>query len=261
VFLLLLQGYSCPYWVTFKQAKGYRAPSQKAEMLGAFAADAEGNVRGKPHVRKGEKGTKIIFWKMLRKEEDDGKIRSFPLLRQYTVFNLEQCENILIPETEGQCSNNDDPIPACEGIVAGYPLPHPERQPGKPSYAPFLDIVHMPPMESFEGAEEYYSTLFHELAHSTGHRDRLDRDMMRTPVFGSEDYSKEELVAEFTASFLCSEAGIGPRVLENQAAYIDNWRKVLKGDPKMVVQAAQRAQKAAEYILGKDAPVAGGEGE
>jgi len=69
------------------------------------------------------------------------------------------------------------------------------------------------------------------------------------------------LVAEFTASFLCSEAGIGPRVLENQAAYIDNWRKVLKGDPKMVVQAAQRAQKAAEYILGKDAPVAGGERE
>ncbi|MBD3261656.1 MAG: DUF1738 domain-containing protein [Candidatus Altiarchaeales archaeon] len=225
IFLLLLQPFNSPYWLTFKQAK------------------AKGG-----HVRKGEKGTKIIFWKMLRKEKD-GEEKVFPMLRTYTVFNAEQCEGIETPAVEGACSNDDDPIPACEAIVAGYPLPRPEMQAGKPSYAPFLDTVRMPRMDEFTGAEEYYSTLFHELAHSTGHKDRLDRDMMRVAAFGSQDYSKEELVAEFTASFLCAEAGISPAVLENQAAYLKGWRKALKGDPRMVVSAAQRAQKAAEYIL------------
>lgn len=231
VFLLLLQGYSSPHWLTFKQAKAQKG-----------------------HVRKGQKGTKIIFWKMLQKERDGGKVDTFPMLRTYTVFNVEQCEGIEIPTVEGECGNSEDPIPACEAIVAGYPLPSPKREHGKPSYSPHFDQVYMPPMEKFEGAIEFYATLFHELAHSTGHVDRLDRDLMRVPVFGSEDYSKEELVAEFTASFLCAKAGISPRVLDNQAAYIANWKKVLKADPKMVVSAAQRAQKAADYLLGASEP-------
>jgi len=225
VFLLLLQPFSSPYWVTFKQAK-----------------DKGGSVR------KGEKGTRILFWKILNKEKE-GKETSFPLLRTYTVFNTDQCEGLDVPAVEG-CSNSDDPIPDCEAIVAGYPLPRPERQKGKPSYAPFLDTVRMPRMDEFTGAEEYYSTLFHELAHSTGHVDRLDRDLMKVPEFGSADYSREELVAEFSASFLCAAGGISPRTIDNQAAYLAGWRKKLKADPKMVIYAAQRAQKAAEYILG-----------
>jgi antirestriction protein ArdC len=227
LFLLLLSPFTCPYWLTFKQAKAKKG-----------------------HVRKGEKGTRIIFWKMLSKENADGKTSTFPLLRTYTVFNVEQCEGIEAPAVEGDCGNDDDPIPACEAIAAGYPLPRPDMQLGKPSYAPFFDTVRMPRMDEFMGAAEYYSTLFHELAHSTGHKDRLDRDLMGTISFGSEDYSREELVAEFTASFLCADAGISPSVLENQAAYLKGWRKALRGDPKMVVTAAQRAQKAAEYILG-----------
>jgi antirestriction protein ArdC len=105
----------------------------------------------------------------------------------------------------------------------------------------------MPIRESFAEASGYYATLFHELAHSTGHPNRLDRAAL-SPVFGSEDYAKEELVAELAAAFLCAHAGIENKI-DNSAAYIQSWIKALQNDKSMIVYAAARAQKAAAFIL------------
>jgi antirestriction protein ArdC len=111
----------------------------------------------------------------------------------------------------------------------------------------------MPPRGLFHSSEEYYATEFHELAHSTGHAKRLHRENFDNPVsFGSESYSKEELIAEMTAAMLCGIAGIEQRILENSAAYLKTWIARLKSDSRLLVSAASQAQKAADFIQGKD---------
>jgi antirestriction protein ArdC len=118
-------------------------------------------------------------------------------------------------------------------------------------YRPSVDTVFMPDTRLFTSTEGYYATLFHELGHATGHASRLNRQGLTTSAaFGSETYSKEELVAEMCSSFVCGHAGIDCAVLDNAAAYIASWLKILKGDRRLVVQAAQAAQKAADCILG-----------
>jgi antirestriction protein ArdC len=120
-------------------------------------------------------------------------------------------------------------------------------------YQPPEDRVNMPKSNLFQSNEEYYSTLFHELAHSTGHKSRLDRDeISKVNLFGSHDYSKEELVAEMGSAFLCGHCSIEPSVIENQAAYIQNWLRKLHSNKKWLVYAAAKAQKAADFILGVD---------
>ena len=120
-------------------------------------------------------------------------------------------------------------------------------------YRPPDDVVNMPKANLFQSDEEYYSTLFHELAHSTGHGSRLDRDeISKVSLFGSHDYSKEELVAEMGSAFLCGRCGISPKVIDNQAAYIQAWLKQLQSNKKWLVYAAAKAQKAADFILGID---------
>ena len=109
----------------------------------------------------------------------------------------------------------------------------------------------MPKANLFQSDEEYYSTLFHELTHSTGHASRLNRyEISKMSPFESQDYSKEELVAEMGSAFLCGHCGIEPSVIENQAAYIQNWLKKLQSNKKWLVYAAAKAQKAADFILG-----------
>jgi antirestriction protein ArdC len=241
VLSLLCSGYSGSEWLTYKQAQ---------EMGG--------------NVRKGETGTPIVFWsKWTRKgetpsESQDGDAgetgttgpRGF--LKQYYVFNLSQVDGLTSelpfdrPEFE--------PIDAAESIASRYlSATGPSLAHGGPRafYRPSDDGVRMPDRSAFQSAHGYYSTLFHELAHSTGHASRLDRkDGMENITFGSKKYAAEELLAEFGASFLCGEAGItNDRLIENQAAYISNWLDVLKGDNKVAIFAAQRAQKAADYIL------------
>ena len=118
-------------------------------------------------------------------------------------------------------------------------------------YSPSADRVTMPEAERFENAERHAATLFHELVHSTGHSKRLDRGLdTRLAPFGSPDYSKEELVAEMGAAFLCAHNGISSETLELSASYIDNWRRVLKADNKAVVKASGLAQRAVDHILG-----------
>ncbi len=115
-----------------------------------------------------------------------------------------------------------------------------------------MDEIHMPDAKNFFKDEEYYSTLFHEAIHSTGHAKRLNRHHKFPNLnFGSKDYSQEELVAEMGAAYLCGICGIENATIENSAAYIEGWLKKLRSDKKFIVSAARLAQQAVDYILGQ----------
>lgn len=231
-FLLNCSPYASPYWMTYRQA---------TEKGG--------------HVRQGEKSTAIVFWKWLdckvAPDEDDNEATGkVPLLRCYNVFNLDQIDGIA-PPAEEQPATPFSPIEQAEKVISN--MPHrPLIQYGgdRACYSPTLDYIKLPNREVFNSPEEFYSTAFHELAHSTGHASRLGRKGILEPsYFGSHDYSQEELVAEFGASMLCGFAGIEQRTIENNAAYIQGWLKVLKGDKKLAIIAAGQAQRAADFIL------------
>lgn len=236
-FLLNLEPYASPFWLTFKQAK----------KLGG-------------HVRKGEKGSPIWFWKLWQRQDQDpnrqpGEIssrdRSIPILRRYTVFNAEQCQELEVPEMPGDARNEWERIEAAEAIAEGMPN-RPEITHGgrSASYRLGSDSVRMPERDRFESGEKYYSTLFHELTHATGHESRLNRKGCCSGRFGSPSYSREELVAEMGAAFLSGRAGIEHATIEASAAYLEHWIGKLRGDPRLAVQAAGAAQKAADFILG-----------
>jgi antirestriction protein ArdC len=147
-----------------------------------------------------------------------------------------------------------DPIEKAEEIFKGYSNgPDYTFHPGKAVYYPTWDRINCPPLKDFQVPEEYYCTLFHEMAHSTGHQSRLGRPGITTQgvAFGDEIYSKEELVAEMGAAMLCGVAGIDNSTLENSESYIDSWIRALKKESRLVLQAAAQAQKAADYILGE----------
>ena len=236
VFMLAVtawaEGYASSRWLTYRQAK---------ELGG--------------HVRKGEGSTPIVFWKQYTKEDKDtGKDKNIPVLRRYRVFNLDQCDGIDKPEEEQYEPLNFQPIEEAERIVRGYL--------GRPSithkglqarYRPTTDQVFMPPREVFDYEESYYATLFHELAHSTGHSKRLDRGLdIQLKSFGDADYSREELIAEMASAYLCGHAGIAPATIESNAAYLQAWIKQLKGDKRLIIQAAGKAKKAARWIVEPD---------
>jgi antirestriction protein ArdC len=228
-FLLGVLPFSSPWFATFNQirAKGGR-------------------------VRKGERGAPIVFWKVYENEESDEQRRF--VLRYFTVFNVaEQCEGIVVPEL-GRATAVD-PIEECERIVLGYENgPSIDHWEPRAWYSPATDTINVPTLNLFETAEAYYATLFHEMTHSTGHRKRLARSGVVDPHrFGSHEYSREELVAEMGASFLCAEAGISQTTLPNSVAYIGHWLKRLREDSKLVVMAAAEASKAADRILGRRA--------
>lgn len=201
-------------------------------------------------VKKGEHGHIVVFYKLFEDENDED--RKIPYLRYYKVFEVNtQCEGLAskvvpLPEDERE------PITEAEAIVEAYKdAPMIEHKGNQACYIPLLDKIQMPKRAAFRAIPEYYSTLFHELVHSTGHKNRLTRaGVMATSFFGDVTYSKEELVAEIGAAMLCSISGLGFDTLDNSAAYIDSWLRRLKGDPKMVVTAAGQAQRAADYIQG-----------
>ena len=207
------------------------------------------------HVRRGQKSTPVVLWKPFEREveNDDGKteVKTFWLLRYYSVFNVEQCDGLELAAIE--TPKPFDPIAAAENIIADMPNRPPMSHDGgnQAYYVPALDSVHLPPRAAFDEAGEYYSTVFHELGHSTGHRTRLGRHGLETGIapFGSATYSKEELAAEFAAAFLCNEAGI-ESTIDNSAAYVQGWAKKLRTDKRLVVTAASQGQRAADYVLG-----------
>ena len=240
LFLLAMSrdccGYESPHWLTFKQAK---------ERGGS--------------VRKGEKGTGIVFWKWYDKKTgqtgDDGQPATdrIPVLRYYTVFNVDQCDGIEPPETPDVRHHEWEPLDECERIVSDMPSrPEIRHGSGRACYVPCADCVEVPHRHRFEQPAAYYSTLFHELTHSTGHETRLNRRPSDEPrYFGDADYSREELVAEMGAAFLCGHAGIENDTLDRSSAYLKGWIGVLKGDSRLIVTAAAQAQKASDFVLNR----------
>ena len=236
-FLLSLSEYSNPYWLTYKQAKEFGG-----------------------QVRKGEKSTPVIFWKWFENTKTDDetgeeKTSRVPMLRYYRIFNLEQIDGInpeRIPVWGKDAERDFEPIEAAEAVVKAMPqCPIVKTEGQRACYNVRSDVVSMPDVKLFKSDPDYYSTLFHELAHSTGAEARLNRfNADDTVHFGSTDYSKEELIAEMTAAFLCDSCQIVQATLDNSAAYIQGWLKKLKNEPRMVVLAAAQAQKAADFIQG-----------
>jgi len=231
-FRAFKHGYRSPFWLTFRQALAHKG-----------------------NVRKGEKGSVVVFWKQKdMRDETTDEIVTIHVLRRYNVYNLEQCEGISLPESAPLPEIPFNPIAEAQRIVAGYVQPPTIEHKGFYAYyRPATDTVRIPEPAQFESANAYYATLFHELAHSTGHSRRLNRKLDSEPQpFGALEYGKEELVAEMAAAFLCRRATISPAVIENQAAYIQGWLKQIRQDKKLVISAASAAQKAADWILGEE---------
>ena len=231
-FLLACTPYASPYWLTYSQAQ---------------------KIGG--HVRKGEVGRYIIFWKIFEKDDstaEDGKKR-LTVLRYFTVFNTEQCEGITTPAPDTTTWHEHDPIEAAEAVQLAMPnRPIVTIGGTKACYSPVHDHVQVPELFRYERPEEYYCTLFHELAHATGHQSRLNREgITGNHFFGDDSYSREELVAEMTAAFLCGHVGIENATIQNSAAYLHSWIKALRGDKRLAITAAAQAQKAADYILNR----------
>ncbi len=241
VFILALSGYPSEYWMTFNQAR---------------------NLGGS--VKRGEHGTHITKWGTYNRkskhtdestgEEYESSARS-GYWQTYTVFNLEQTEGIAgaLGLTNTEPLEN---IPAAQAVWDNYASRPQYKDSDCAFYRPSEDLIGMPPRAKFSSQADYYSTLFHEMTHSTGHLSRLNRDgITNTIQFGSEDYSQEELVAEFGAAMLCGQCGIAPGTVQNSAAYIKNWLTKLKlSDSKAAIpKAMSAAQKAIDHIVGQQA--------
>jgi antirestriction protein ArdC len=246
-------GFGSNVWITYKQAQ------------------KEGG-----QVMRGEKGTAVVLWKICKRngkdvedrsneENGDGKKRgkTFILAKTFTVFNLDQIafgddddeDEEIRTRLEGQKNDTVADDEATDAMVARYledKGPSLSHGGARACYSPSADAVSMPPIKSFDSADHYYATLFHELGHSTGHTSRLNRsEIADMNFFGDHNYSKEELTAEFTSAYLCGVTGRDNGTIADQsAAYLANWLKVLKDDRGMLVTAAQRAQKAADLVLG-----------
>ena len=211
------------------------------------------------HIKKGEKSEIVVFWKIYQKEEineetGEKEVRKIPVLKYYNVFHISQVEGVKPLEVPFR---EVEPIEEADKIITMYVnrehLDFKELPSNKAFYSPSRDRVVVPMKEQYENINEYYSTTFHELTHSTGHKSRLDRlETGAIASFGSETYSKEELVAEIGSASLMNMLGIEtPQTFKNSTAYIQNWLQVLKNDNKFIVSASSRAEKAVNYILGE----------
>ncbi len=233
-FILGSAGYAYPYFLTFNQAK-----------------QSGGNIK------KGSKGMPVVFFKFIEKENraNPDKIDKFPLMRYYTVFNIEQTEDIDYSETIANIPKltNFQTQHKAESIIKNMPnKPKCQEIENRAYYRSKTDTVNMPKKQMFESEPAYYSTYFHELTHSTGHESRLNRKTITDmAAFGNQNYSKEELCAEMGAAMLCGNVGIENQTIENSAAYIAGWLRALRSDKKFVIQAAALAQKATDYILNR----------
>ena len=235
---------------------------------GEFVTFKEAQREG-GHIKKGEKASMIVFWKFVEtaKRDDvgnvvhgaDGKpvMENVPFLRYYNVFHIDQCEGIQ-PRFAEDPTPGDQLLPdtAAEQIVKDYvqhsgvklTIHHSDRA----FYSPSSDSVTVPELAQYASVSEYYSTLFHELTHSTGHASRLNR-LSKEASFGSESYSKEELIAELGAAFLVNHTGLETSgSFRNSAGYIQSWLKQLKDDKRLIVSAAGKADKAVAMILNRE---------
>ena len=224
--------YASPRWLTFNQAK-----------------------KGGGHIRKGETGTSVVYWKTLTsqvvketEDEEDLKTRSIPFMRTYTVFNANQIEGLPVePLAEALMQNREERIPQVDAFfkATGAEIVHRGNQ---ALYRTNQDLIAMPPFETFIDADAYYSTLCHETIHWTGHRTRMDRF---TGTDSEEDRAREELVAELGAAFLNAHLGLRSEPRADHAAYLKHWLTLLREDKKAIFKAASAAQKAVGFLLNR----------
>lgn len=211
-------------------------------------------------VRKGEKSSMVVFWKQIpieeEKENGEKVKKMIPFLKYFNVFHESQIDGLPEGETLPQIAHLD-PIEEAEEIVNGYitrsgvKLNRDEIS-GEAFYRPSTDSITVPSIEQYANIAEYYSTLFHEMVHSTGHESRLNR-LTSTAHFGNEEYSKEELVAEIGAAALNNSVGIETASsFKNSAAYIQSWLRALKNDKRLLVSASGKAEKAVALITGTE---------
>ena len=210
-------------------------------------------------IKKGEKSEIVVFWKILPIEEtqEDGTkvIKQVPLLKYINVFHISQVEGV--EPLQKEKLNDIEPIEQAESILQDYwtrehiTVEHIKGD--KAFYSPMRDLIQLPLFEQFKDANEYYSTAFHESIHSTMKESRCNRAEERKDklvAFGSEEYSKEELVAELGSASIMNMLGIETRKsFRNSSAYIQSWLRVLKNDVKFIVSASSKAEKAVNYIL------------
>ena len=221
-------GYQSPYWFTYRQALEYGA-----------------------QVRKGEKGTTVVYYGTAPKQEqsDEQGDAFYRFLKSFSVFNADQIDNL--PERyriKGQAAAPAaGRLPELEAFVqaTGINIRHGGNH---AFYRQDSDFVQMPAFEQFRNAEFYYATLMHELAHATKHPTRLDRDLGRKQ-WGDEGYAKEELVAELSSAFLGAEFGFAPEHIDDHAAYLASWLKVLQDDKKLIFSMAAKAQAAVDFLM------------
>ncbi len=229
--------FSAPIWMTFRQA---------TELGG--------------HVRKGEKGSPVVYANTITKAETDEATghdveRTIPFLKAYTVFNVEQIDELPghFYAVAEPARNPDERIADAESFIAATRADI--RHGGDSAYySPTLDYIQMPAFDAFRDAQSYYATLAHETCHWTRHPTRLDRDFGRKR-FGDDGYAREELVAELGAAFLCADLGLALADRADHAAYIGHWLAVLKEDKRAIFAAAAHAQRAADYLHGLNRPV------
>ncbi len=222
-------GYRTPRFLTFKQA-----------------LELGGNVR------KGEHGTKVYFVKQLQVRDkgadDDTATRVVPMLREYTVFNVDQCDSLparVVTLGEVKPRNADERDATIDEFLANSGATIREGF-GEAYYRPGDDFISLPRFEAFKNAVHFYSTAFHELGHWTGHKSRLARDLRHR--FGERAYAAEELVAELCSAFLCAKFSIDGDL--RHAGYIQNWIGLLKADSRAFFTACSKAQAAADYLRG-----------
>lgn len=223
------EGYTGSHWLTFNQVRKY----------GGRLENAKG------------KGVKVVFYKPLKvKDKATGEDRVIPMLRSYTVFNQDLCKGL--PERFEPAATVEPSFSVDREIYSalvdsnGANVSHGGSV---AAYNPVLDSIRMPNEDRFESAGSYYATLAHELAHWTGHKSRLDRNLSGS--FGTADYAFEELVAEISSAMVCSRLGIGGTAaqIEANAAYIGSWLKKLKSDKRYILRAAKLAGDACEYLV------------
>ena len=223
------RGYNRTGWVTYKQAK----------KLGG-------------NVKRGEKGTQVVLWKPVKgkgktAEAADNRRGDYLLCRTYTVFNVEQCENLPakfdVKPVDDSPKAEEARIAACEEFAKNTDA-NIEHGGNRAFYQPTADSIRLPEFAQFKTDGDYYSTLFHELTHWTGIEKRCDRDLRNR--FGSEAYAAEELIAELGAAFLCAQHGIDGKL--QHANYIENWLKVLKNDKRAIFTAASKAKQAVKFL-------------
>lgn len=225
--LLSLPGHSSKWWGTFNQWRG----------IGVS-------------VKRGEKGTGIVLFKPVTKEvineQGDKEVEKYGYYTTFTVFHISQVEGDISRFTEEDSTPSFPDYEPAENLISSIGANI--RHGGSESYySPTKDYIRVPYKSAFIDAESYYSTVFHELIHYTGHETRLNR-LNKFERFGSESYALEELVAEIGAAFLCSHLGV-PFAERNTAAYLDHWLKILKKDSSAIFLVTSAASKACDYLL------------